>query len=360
MSQSASRVSGNDRETARRVLLDHGFDQVAFAAAGRAPNADRLSTWLSRGFAASMRYLERRVERRQDPRLVVPGARTVIVVSVFYRSNAPLSVTRANATHGEIASYAQGADYHSVIERRLRKATENLRSVHPGAYRYYVDTGPVLERDWAQLSGIGWVGKNTCTIDRERGSFMFLGAIVTSVDFTSDPPATNHCGSCTRCIDACPTDAIVAPYELDSRACISYLTIEHRGEIAADLEPKLGNLVFGCDICQEVCPYNRLDRQSCDKDLAPRVENVFPHLTELAELNEEAFRNRFPKSAVRRAKFEGFLRNVIVALGNSQHTDCAQTLERLGKRHDVQSSDVLRATWQRAVERLRRYADLRV
>ncbi len=341
-----------DREELRRLILEAGFDNVGFAAAGAAPAREHFHEWLNRGFAAGMEYLKRRVERRTDPRNVVAGARTVIVVSRSYRDNEPFGIARGRSELAEIASYARGTDYHRVLEKRLKALTELLTSVYPAAYRYYVDTGPVLERDWAQLAGIGWVGKNTCTIDARSGSFLFLGAIITTLAVTPDAPATNHCGSCRRCLDACPTDAFAGPYQLDSRLCISYLNIEHRGAISEELEPAIGNLVFGCDICQEVCPFNRASGPEPEEELAARPQNRSPRLTDLARLDRSSFRERFPRSAIRRAKFEGFMRNVIIALGNSESPACLKALEELEAREDIMSDDGLRVTLERAIRRL--------
>jgi epoxyqueuosine reductase len=246
------------------------------------------------------------------------------------------------------------------METRLRRASMALQGAFPARYRYYVDTGPILERDWAEQAGIGWIGKNTCSIDPERGSYFFLGEILTTLALDPDLPAANHCGACRSCLDACPTGALVNPYELDARLCISYLTIEHRGAVPEALEPSSGNLVFGCDICQEVCPFNRPDGGGNDgrparaePELAPRRESISPSLESLAALDEEGFRRRFPRSAVRRAKFEGFLRNVIVALGNSRSRESAEILARLSKREDVSESQVLSTTLERAQDRCR-------
>ncbi len=346
-------LAGSERDGIRKLILAAGFDHAGFAAAGPAPGRDHLQRWLDRGFAAGMDYLKKRVERRKNPQEVLPGARTVIVTSLDYHDAAPFSVARGQGEHAEIASYARGTDYHRVMERRLRVLSEILARRYPAAYRYYVDTGPVLERDWSQLAGIGWVGKNTCAIDPDTGSFFFLGAIITTLPIEPDTAATNHCGSCRRCLDACPTDAIVAPYQLDSRLCLSYLNIEHRGPIPANLEPKMGNLIFGCDICQEVCPFNRPGRDRADEELATRPENRAPRLVDLARLDEKTFRDRFPRSAIRRAKFEGFMRNVIIALGNSESSGCLKALKDLEVREDIARDEVLRSTLERAIGRLR-------
>ena len=310
--------AGIAREAVRAIVRSAGFDRVGFASAGPAPSSDRFRAWAERGFAGEMRYMTKGLERRADPRLVLEGARTVISAAVHYREPGA-SGTELAPGEARIASYAQGKDYHLVLERRLKAACATLKERFPASYRWYVDTGPVLERDWAQAAGIGWIGKNTCAIDPERGSYFFIAVILTTLDLEPDEPSVNHCGTCRACIDACPTAALVAPYELDARLCISYLTIEHRGPIPPTLAPKLGDWVFGCDVCQDVCPFNQRDRAgtSSDFELAPRQENVSPRLEGLATLDEESFRARFPQSPVRRAKHEGFRRNVLAALRNS-------------------------------------------
>jgi epoxyqueuosine reductase len=296
-----------------------------------------------------MDWLARSLAKREDPRRVVEGARTVIVTALHHDAR---SVTGAEGDRERavIASYARGDDYHRVLDRRLKAAKADLMRLWPGRYRYHADTGPVLERDWSEQAGVGWIGKNACAIDSARGSFFLLGVIVTTLEVEPDEPAVEHCGTCRACIDACPTSAIVAPREIDSRLCISYLTIEHRGEIPEDLEPRHGNLVFGCDVCQDVCPFNQVDRRG-DAALAPREANASPTLADLARLDCASFRARFPRSAVRRAGFEGFLRNVVVGLGNARTAGARSALDELAARDDVRASGVLTRTVERARRR---------
>ena len=346
-------IDGPERESLRTRVRSAGFDAVGFAAAGPAQTTERYRAWLERGHAGNMDYLAARIERRADPREIVEDARTVIVVSLEYHPGTDFSVAKARGDRAEIAAYARGTDYHRVMEKRLDRLCRKLREEYPGGHRYYVDTGPVLEREWAQTAGIGWSGKNTCTIDPETGSFFFLGVILSSLAIAPDAPSTDHCGTCRRCLDACPTDAFVAAGELDARRCIAYLNIEHRGEIDPQFEPAMANLVFGCDICQEVCPFNQRELPPPGPGLDPRIENEAPALAELAALDSEGFRERFPRSALRRAGFQGFLRNVIIALGNSHHSKCRAALDALGERDDVVGDDVLTATLARAVERSR-------
>jgi epoxyqueuosine reductase len=336
------------KESVRRTVLGHGFDRVGFAACGPAPDADRLRRWVERGFAGSMAYIERSVEKREDPRRVLDGARTVIAVALHYPGP---ELDAGHGGKGRIAAYARGEDYHQVLEARLRAACGVLSVEHPARFRYYADTGPVLERSWARAAGIGWIGKNTCAIDPAHGSYFFIGVILTTLELEPDTAAADHCGTCRLCIDACPTAAIVAPYELDARRCLSYLTIENRGAMPEDIEPLAADLIFGCDICQEVCPFNR-EAAAGDLALAPRTENVAPDLGDLAALDEEGFRRRFPRSAVRRAKATGFLRNIIVALGNDRSPRAAPALAGLLAREDVRGDPALRAAAERASARV--------
>jgi epoxyqueuosine reductase len=343
-------MSCDSREAIRRILRSHGFDRVGFARAGEAPSSLRLRAWVERGRAGTMDYMARTLDRREDPRRVLAGAQTVIAVALHYPRVAGQPGGRPR---GRMAAYAQGTDYHPILELKLRDAAGEIARTHPGEYRYYVDTGPVLERDWAWQAGIGWIGKNTCAIDPKRGSYFFIGILLTTVSIEPDPPATDHCGTCTRCLDACPTGAIVGPRELDARRCISYLTIEHKGLIEPELEAAIGDLVFGCDICQEVCPFNgpRGDPLPGDPQLEPRRENIAPLLEELSRLDVDSFRARFPRSPVRRAKLAGLLRNVIIALGNSPDPESAAILTRLSSRAGIADDPVLRETLARALER---------
>ncbi len=351
-------IEASVRDRVRSLVLEAGFDRVGFAAAGPASSREKLKRWVERGFAGSMAYIEKSIEKRADVTRVLAGARTVITAAVHYTKPDVTDGARGDAAargRGLIAAYAGGEDYHRIVESRLRRACLRLGEHFPASYRYHVDSGPVLERDWAEQAGVGWIGKNTCAIDPERGSFFFLGVILTTLELDPDAPSANHCGSCRLCIDACPTGSIVAPYELDARLCISYLTIEHRGSLPEPLEPEMRNHLFGCDICQEVCPFNRPERSSGagDRDLAPRPENENPALEDLVRLDEAGFRERFPRSAVRRAKFEGFLRNVIVALGNWDEARAILLLDRLAVREDIASSPVLMQAVERARKRAR-------
>jgi len=296
------------------------------------PELSHFEPWIERGHAGEMQYLKRRDDAnrllRSSLRIAVPWARSVIVCAANYNADAPKSIDPAPAESAWIARYAwtgqdsgQPSDYHDVLLARLKKLEQSLQqALGPFVSRCYVDTGPLVERIYAKYAGIGWIGKNTCIIDQELGSWLFLGVILTALELPSAGPIQvpeDRCGSCTRCIDACPTGALVAPFEMDASLCIAYLTIEKRGPVPEPLRSQMGRQVFGCDICQDVCPWNRRAPVSGDAELAVRPELVNPALSWLAELDAESFRRLFRQSPVQRAKLSGLLRNVAIAMGNS-------------------------------------------
>ncbi len=303
----------------------HGFDKCAVARVEEIAANDRLRQWLDRGMHGSMEWMARTAERRSDPRRVVAGARSIVVVALSYH-------TRFRTTHaadeGCISRYAWGDEYHEVLGARLEAMWAELRRTFPGVEgRWYVDTGPVLEKAWAEQSGLGWIGKHTNVISRDAGSWIFLGVVVLDLEIEGGRSHRDYCGTCKACIDICPTDAIVAPYVLDARRCISYLTIENRGEIPRAFRAPMGNRVFGCDDCQDVCPWNRFARVSAQAQaFAPSPGNQRPRLRRLLLLTDEEFRKRFAGSPVLRAKRRGFVRNVAVALGNSRDPDAVPDL----------------------------------
>ena len=297
------------KERARQL----GFDPVGITPLGPVESFAAFRDWLDKGYAGEMAYLERGSEKRRDTTRPVPGARTAIVVALDYGGKQPA---------GSIARYARGADYHDIMLDRLRVLHTWLEDDcgHPVPGKAYVDTGPILERDLARRAGLGWIGKNTMLIHPDRGSFFFLGALLVDLELTADAPfEADRCGSCTRCLDACPTEAFVAPRVMDARRCISYLTIEHRSEIAAELQPLMGELLYGCDICQDVCPWNiRFSRDLTDPALTPRPENVDPDPEAIADLSEEDFRVRFKGSPIKRAKRTGLVRNASIVVRNRE------------------------------------------
>lgn len=302
-------------ERIRELALEEGFDHCGAAPVQRLAAVERFREWLERGYQGSMGWLERAAERRSNPGLVVPDARSVLVVTRTYWTGDPVAEA---PDRGRISRYAWGDEYHDVMGEAIRRLYDRVRALVPASGRYYVDTGPVLEKAWAEAAGLGWIGKHTNLIRVGEGSWFFLGAIVLDVVLEYGSPARDHCGTCTACIDVCPTDAIVAPYVLDARRCISYLTIENRGPIPRQLRAGCGNHVFGCDDCQDVCPWNRFARAASGAGaFAPREANRAARLDELLALGPDEFRARFRGSPVKRAKHRGFLRNVAVAAGNS-------------------------------------------
>jgi epoxyqueuosine reductase len=323
-SNSATRIVALSREV--------GFDLCGIAPATEFPELAHLDVWLERGHAGEMHYLHD--ARRRSPALAMPGARSVIVCALNYNTEFPSSTDTSAPTTaqtrptGWISRYAWGDDYHHVLSEKLEALIKFLRSELPGPFeaRAYVDTGPVVERVAAKYAGLGWLAKNTCLINEEMGSWFFLGVIVTTLDLApsigpEDSPAPDLCGNCSLCIDACPTGAIVEPYLLDARRCISYLTIELRNSIPSEFREPIGRHVFGCDICQDVCPWNRRAPITYLPNFQPRQReghSLFaPDLEWLLSLTEEQFRDIFRKGPVKRTKWRGLLRNVCIALGNS-------------------------------------------
>jgi epoxyqueuosine reductase len=292
------------KEAGRRL----GFDRVTVGPAGPPEHAAAFESWLNAGHAGTMGYLERGRDKRIDPARVLPGARSVVACALGYYQG-----SGAEGPTG-IARYAWGEDYHGVIEPRLRSLADLIASLAPGAEsRAYVDTGPLLERDLAARAGLGWIGKNTMLLHPDLGSFFFIGTVLTTAELESDASLPDRCGSCMRCLDACPTGAFVAPYVLDARRCISYLTIEHRGPISAELRPGVGAWTFGCDECQTVCPWNGRAPVSEEPAFGPRRHTS---ATELLALDEAEYREIFRGSPLKRARREGLARNAAIALGN--------------------------------------------
>lgn len=311
-------------ELAARAL-ELGFSECRVARSSVPPHAAEFGQWLAAGNAGEMSWMERNQERRTDPDQVLPGARSVVVLAMNYWQG------DGEQTGGsfQAARYAWGDDYHEVIEERLGKLDEWL-TAHGGKQRCYVDTGPVLERDFAARAGLGWHGKSTMLISGKLGTWYFLAEILTTLDLPPDEPAKDRCGSCTRCITACPTGAITSPYHLDARRCVSYLTIELKGSIPEDLRPLIGDRIYGCDDCLTACPWNRFARKSRESAFAARDWLRKP-LAALLEMTSEEFSRVFRKSPVKRVKRRGFLRNVCVALGNTGAADDIPALERAAR-----------------------------
>ncbi len=283
-----------------------GFDACGIAEAGPIDPEDRLGQWLEAGHHADMDWMARTKAIRQDPREKMPTAKSVVVVARNYYHPRP----PAPEGSGKVARYAWGRDYHKVLKKPLVKLARFLDEFGVNTQSYAaVDSGPVMERAWAERAGIGWVGKNSLVLRRDMGSWFFLGAVITEVALTPDAPVTDHCGSCRACIDACPTDAFVAEGVLDARKCISFQTIENRGDIPEPLHDKMEGWIFGCDICQEVCPWNRFAKESTEHDFLPRTGHANPDLEVLQAMDEAAFNEEFAGTPIRRTKHAGIMRN---------------------------------------------------
>jgi epoxyqueuosine reductase len=300
-----------------------GFDACGIAPAIDHPELHFFREWLQRGYAGTMTYLHRSATRRADVRCALPSAQTVIVTATVYNTDRPYSTECADPTQAQIARYGWGDDYHQVLEARLQQLLAWMRaaSSEPFEALAYVDTGPVQERVYAQYAGLGWIGKNTCVINPERGSWIFLAEIICSLPLKVDAPSLDQCGSCALCIEACPTTAIVAPYVLDATRCISYLTIEYRGAIPAPLRPGMGARVFGCDVCQEVRPWNQTAPVSSDPAWQPRPVWDMRTIVELGEASDDDLLAALRGSPIARTELSGLRRNIAVALENSQEPD---------------------------------------
>jgi epoxyqueuosine reductase len=296
--------------------------------------ADRLRQFLAAGAHGDMAWMAGNAERRGDPRALWAGVRSVVMLGINYGpDDDPLAIL-AQRSRGAISVYARGDDYHDLIKRRLKILGRWLSEAAGGDddsadIKVFVDTAPVMEKPLAEAAGLGWQGKHTNLVSPELGSWLFLGAIFTTLDLPPDPPERDHCGTCHACLDVCPTAAFPAPYQLDARRCISYLTIEHKGAIPRELRPLLGNRIYGCDDCLAVCPWNKFAQAGREAKLAARAALVAPQLGELARLDDAAFRALFAKSAVKRIGRSRFLRNVLIAIGNSGDAGLAVAAERL-------------------------------
>jgi epoxyqueuosine reductase len=343
-------VLGSSEITAavKRSATDAGFDLVGIAPLQDFPELQHFPRWVAEGRAAEMKYMEARDEhgrlKRASLANTVPWARSVVVCAINYNTAQPYSTevkndSPGNQGRGWISRYAWGQqDYHDSLMPRLLRVESALRTAAGSGgdlvTRCYVDTGPIVERVVAKYAGIGWIGKNTCMINQQIGSWIFLGVILTSLDLVPGLPAPDCCGTCTRCIDACPTDALIAPYQLDSNKCIAYLTIEKRGAIEEDLRSGIGRHIFGCDICQDVCPWNRKAPATNATEFQPHAGFVNPELDWLASISPEEFRLKFKRSPVRRTKRAGVRRNAVIAMGNSGDRKFLPQLEELASDED--------------------------
>jgi epoxyqueuosine reductase len=372
----------------KRAAHDAGFDLAGIAPVRDFDELAYFPQWIAHGHAGEMKYLEARDEagrlKRESLRVAAPWAESVIVCAINYNTAQPYSTQVHDPGHGWISRYAWGnEDYHEVVLRKLRDVEKQLAArvaspapgtdplasrntdldrtdgrartpVAPSRKRdlpgtagetpalrtwCYVDTGPVVERVYAKYAGVGWIGKNTCVLNQKLGSWLFLGVILTSLELVPDLPAPDRCGTCTRCLDACPTNAFLGPYQLDANKCISYLTIEKRGSIAEELRDGMGRQLFGCDVCQDVCPWNRKAPATQAPEFQAREGLVNPALEWLAEMKSEEFRKSFRGSPVRRAKLSGLRRNAVIAMGNSGNRELVPTLENLSADEDAVIAD---------------------
>jgi epoxyqueuosine reductase len=347
-------------QAAKLAATDAGFDLAGIAPV-RPEDLPELSAfveWVDAGRAGEMKYLESRTEagelRRSAATHAAPWVRSIVVCALNYSADKPYSIEANDPARGWISRYAWGTkDYHDALLPRLKQveaaiqqlASERGMSVET---RSYVDTGPILERVYARHAGIGWIGKNTCIIHPKMGSWLFLGVILTSLDLPSDAAVPDRCGSCTRCIDACPTNAIVAPGKLDARLCIAYLTIEKRGTVPEELRSAMGHHIFGCDICQDVCPWNNKAGNAPPTSLPefqPQEQLYHPDLHWLAQLDEESYRRVFRGSPVKRTKYAGLKRNAAIAMGNSGNKEFVKDLEKMSEEGDAVLAE--HAAWAR-------------
>jgi epoxyqueuosine reductase len=302
----------------REQALALGFDAVGFAQALLGTQArTHLSDYLAKGYHGDMGWLAARADERAEPRVLWPQAKTVVVLGMNYGPDDDPLAALAEREHGAISVYARGRDYHDIVKSRLKALARFIGERWPTELKVFVDTAPVMEKPLAERAGIGWQGKHTNLVSRELGSWLFLGEIYLALELEPDPPEADHCGECRRCLDVCPTRAFPAPYRLDARRCISYLTIEHRGHIAAELRPLMGNRIYGCDDCLAVCPWNKFAKATREPGLVARPALAAPRLRELAALDDAAFRSLFSGSAIKRIGRDRFVRNVLIAIGNS-------------------------------------------
>ncbi|HET8548580.1 MAG TPA: tRNA epoxyqueuosine(34) reductase QueG [Bryobacteraceae bacterium] len=326
----------------KALALEAGFDLAGIAPAVPAPDAARYAEWVAAGLAGAMGYLtDHRASRRMDPCSLLPGARSILCVAKLYNGPEPYTPDFSDSERGWISRYAWGDDYHGIMREALERVAGRLKESVPDLeYKVCVDTAPLLERSCARLAGLGWIGKNTCLINESAGSWLFLGELLLSVRLDPDAAVDDRCGSCTACIDACPTDAL-QPGWLDARRCISYLTIELRDEVPEDLRPATGRHLFGCDICQDVCPWNRRAPIAAEPRFTSR--NYAPPLERLAAMSEREFRALFRDTPVSRTRYSGFLRNVAIAMGNTGDPEYRPALARLAGHPDTVIAE--HATW---------------
>jgi epoxyqueuosine reductase len=316
----------------RQRAQELGFDDCRFTTAAPPASAEKFQHWLAQKQNGEMAWLERNAEKRSEPQQILSGAKSLIALAVSYQ-HSESRITNHESRAGVVARYARFADYHDILGERLKTLTQFVNELGGAETRslWHVDTGPVLERDLAQRAGIGFVGKHTNLISRKLGNWIFLAEILTTLELEPDAPEKNHCGNCTRCITACPTNAITAPFQLDARKCISYLTIELKGSIPVELRPAIGNRIYGCDDCLAACPWNRFAREGNLMKPHARQDLAAPDLIELLQLDDAGFKSRFAGTPMLRTKRRGVLRNVCVALGNVGDETALPFLEKAAR-----------------------------
>ncbi len=319
----------------RQRALELGFDDCRFTTAAAPASAEKFQQWLGEKKHGELQWLERNAEKRVDPQRVLPGAKSIIVLAASYQAE-KRQTESGKRKLGIVARYAQFADYHNVLGEKLKALSQFVDELGGADTRslWYVDTGPILERDFAQRAGLGFVGKHTNLISRKLGNWIFLSEILTTLELEPDAPEKNHCGSCTRCLAACPTSAITAPFQLDARRCISYLTIELKGSIPVEFRKAIGNRIYGCDDCLAVCPWNKFAREGNLMKSHAREDLQSPDLVELLALDDAQFKLRFKNSPILRTKRRGFLRNICVALGNVGDETALPALEKASADHE--------------------------
>ena len=323
-------AADNPRESIKQFALEKGFDVVRFTGATLPSEIGKqLKLFLSQDRHGTMEWMEARAEQRASPHTLWSDARSAIVLAMNYGpSHDPLTVL-SEKDNAAISVYAQNNDYHDIIKKRMKVIGRWMASTFECELKVFVDTAPLMEKPLAAQAGIGWQGKHTNLVSRDHGSWLFLGAILTTLELTPDQPEDNHCGSCQQCLDVCPTDAFPAPYQLDARRCISYLTIEHKDPIPVAFRSKMGNRIYGCDDCLAVCPWNKFAQTAQEQAFHAREELKAPPLTTLAALDDQQFRQLFSKSPVKRIGRERFIRNVAIALGNSADADTMDSIKPL-------------------------------
>lgn len=331
-------------EAIRQRALELGFDACRFTTAGAPAGAEHFQRWLAEKKFGEMNWLQHSAVKRVEPQRVLPGAKSVVVLATGYFSENPKSNVQTPMS-GLVARYARFDDYHDVLAEKLKALAKFVDGLGGDGSRslWYADTGPVLERDFAQRAGLGFVGKHTNLISRRLGNWIFLAEILTTLELEPDAPEKNHCGKCTRCLSACPTNAIIAPFQLDARRCISYLTIELKGPIPVEFRRAVGNRIYGCDDCLAACPWNRFAREGGLMKPHARADLAAPDLIELLKLGDAEFKSRFAGSPVLRTKRRGFLRNVCVALGNVGDASALPALEKAA--HDAEPLIAEHARW---------------